>query len=265
MAKSALDFLRLATWDIIGHTDTLSETLLAEPGEWEPGKWLQYHGWRKDGQFIGTGEQNGKRHSIVNISGYQADAKYRPFLSFESYYATRVDIQVTLPKPASVDLADIYRTWQNKKSKISLIQSEKNDTLYIGARTSDVFIRLYEKPLDQLYLRLEFEFKGKAARAIWRSLQAKSTKDEIFQHYLARSPLPEKIIKLYFEAQDGDTQFAIREEIAKSDSDKLAWLQSIDASVRQAIYNHNIGSQVQELVCSWANEASNVDRLNEND
>ena len=64
-----LDFLRLATWDVTAHTFLLSDFLTQYQGEWETGKWLQYHGWRKAGYFIGTGEQNKRRHSIVNISG----------------------------------------------------------------------------------------------------------------------------------------------------------------------------------------------------
>ena len=265
MAKAALDFIRLATWDITEHTYNLSDILTSEPGEWEPGKWLQYHGWRKDSQFIGTGEQNQKRHSIINVSGYRADSKYKSFLKFETYYSTRIDIQITIPKPADIDLATIYNEWADKKTKISLIRSEENDTLYVGSRTSPVFIRLYEKPLDSLYLRLEFEFKGKVARGIWRALQGKATIDEIFQHYLSKSNLPDLVKHHYFAVEDGATKFAIREEVLKTDSKKLAWLQSIDATVRQAIYNDNIGPDVRRLVQSWANEAANIDIIREND
>ncbi len=263
--KSALDYLRLATWDITEHTHVLSDILTSEAGEWEPGKWLQYHGWQKDSSFVGTGEQNHKRHSIINVSGYQADAKYKSFLKFDTYYATRIDIQITIPKPSDIDLATIYKQWSNDKTKISLIQSENNDTLYIGQRTSPVFIRLYEKPLDSMHLRLEFEFKGKVARGIWRAIRSKSTIDEIFQHYLHKSSLPDSVKQHYFSVQDGETQFAIREEIEKTDCAKLSWLQSIDASVRQALYNDNIGPEVRALVMSWANEAANVDIIYEID
>lgn len=263
--KSALDFLRLATWDISEHTFLLSEILTSQPGEWEPGKWLQYHGWRKDGHFIGTGEQQGKRHSIFNLSGHKANSVYKHLFSADTYYATRIDIQITVPKPTGVDLNAIYCSLKDQEIKSSCIQSELNDTLYVGARTSDIFTRLYEKPLEQVYLRLEFEFKGKVARGIWYALKLDTTVDEVFQHYLKKSKLPEWLKKFYFEAQDGETAFAIRKEIAQSDEKKLAWLQSIDASVRQAIYNDNIGGNVRSLVMAWANEAANVDIINEQD
>lgn len=263
MSRADLDFLRLATWDIASHTNILADFLTEGVGEWEHGKWLQYHGWRRESVFLGTGYQKKRRHSVINISGYTADRNYRSLLEYDGYYATRIDVQITILKPENVVLPEVYEWLKVDEIKASIIQSEKNDTLYIGARTSDVFTRLYEKPLEQMYLRLEFEFKGKVARAIWRALQGKSTVDEIFQHYLEKSMLPPYVKKHYFEVQDGDTAFATRQEIAKTDNQKLAWLQSIDASVRQALYNHNIGNEVQSLVMSWANEAANVDTINE--
>jgi hypothetical protein len=262
--KSALDYLRLATWDINEHTFLLADIFRSShPGELDPGKWLQYHGWKRDGFFIGTGEQKQKRHSIVNISGHLADSQYAQLLPAETYYCTRLDIQITIPRPQGLCLSEVYEELKSNQVKTSLIQSELNDTLYLGARTSDVFVRLYEKPLNELYLRLEFEFKGGVARAIWRALQAKSTPDEIFQHYLGKSRLPESVKSHFYSAVDGDTAFAIRKEIEEADEKKLAWLQSCDASVRQALYNDNIGEQVRMLVMSWANEASNVDIMEE--
>jgi hypothetical protein len=263
MGKAALDYLRLATWDINEHVFLLSDILSQSPGEFEPAKWLQYHGWKRDGVFIGTGEQKGKRHSVVDISGYCAEHNYQNFLHFDSYYSTRIDLQVTIPKPDGIELSEVYKDLKDAKVKTSIIQSEINDTLYVGARTSPVFTRLYEKPLDEMYLRLEFEFKGKVAKAIWKALRAESTMDEIYQHYLKRSKLPLYITKLFYNAQDGETEFAIRKEIAHSDAKKLAWLQSCDSSVRQALYNHNIGTEVQALVMTWAAEAANVDIIKE--
>lgn len=265
MSKAALDFLRLATWDITEHTNLLAELLQDSGGKWKHSKWLQYHGWKREQFFLGTGYQNKRRHSIVNISGYQADRNWSSLLFLDSYYATRIDLQITIKQPKDIVLTDVYNEMKFDGLKVSLIQSEKNDTLYVGARTSPVFIRLYQKPLDTMHLRLEFEFKGKVARGIWYALQRKNTVDEIFQHYLGKSLLPDHIQDHYFDVEDGATAFAIRQEIAKTDKAKLAWLRSCDASVRQALYNHNIGGEVQTLVMCWANEAANVDRLLEND
>lgn len=263
MGQAALDFLRLGTWDISEHTFLLSDMLNTYTYGWEPGRWLQYHGWKREGVFIGTGEQKQKRHSIVDISGFRADANYKHLLTWQTYYATRVDLQITIPKPDEIFLPQIYDDLKEQQIKSSIIQSEKNDTLYVGARTSEVFTRLYEKPLDDMYLRLEFEFKGNTARSIWHGLRAKSTVDEIYQYFLKRSKLPIAAKRHFFSAEDGATQFAIRREIEKTDAKKLAWLQSCDESVRQAMYNHNIGEEVRNLVTAWAQEAANVDIIEE--
>jgi hypothetical protein len=265
MTKACLDYLRLATWDTTQHTFLLADILKDSNGAWEPSKWLQYHGWKRETFFVGTGEQQKKRHSIINISGYGADHNYRNLLELDGYYCTRVDLQITIPAVDEICLPWIYDQLSALDIKCSVIQSEQNDTLYVGSRSSDVFTRLYEKPLDAMYLRLEFEFKGRVARGIWSALQKESTTDEIFQHYLAKSNLPDYVKKHFYEAQDGETAFAIRKEIAKTDFAKLAWLQSCDASVRQALYNDNIGEEVQSLVRSWAWEAANVDIILEND
>ncbi len=261
--KSALDYLRLATWNITDHTNLLAELLTDSDGKWSHSKWLQYHGWKRETFFLGTGYQKKLRHSIINISGYQADRNRSNLLGLESYYCTRIDIQITIPQPKIVDLPEVYARLKADGVKTSIIQSELNDTLYVGARTSPVFIRLYQKPLDDMHLRLEFEFKGKVARGIWHALQASNTVDEIFQHYLAKSKLPDYVKSCYYDVQDGETAFAIRQEIAQTDANKLAWLQSLDASVRQALYNDNIGGEVQALVTSWAGEAANVDIIEE--
>lgn len=265
MSKAALDFLRLATWDITEHTNLLAELLQDSGGKWEHSKWLQYHGWKREQFFLGTGYQNKRRHSIVNISGYQADRNFTNMLHLDNYYATRIDLQITIPQPKNINLPEIYEWLSVDGVKTSIIQSELNDTLYVGARTSPVFTRLYQKPLDTMHLRLEFEFKGEVARGIWYALQSINTVDEVFQYYLAKSKLPDYVKAHYFDVEDGATAFAIRQEIAKTDKAKLDWLLSIDASVRQALYNHNIGNEVQSLVMSWGNEASNVDRILDNE
>lgn len=265
MVEAALDYLRLATWDITEHTFLLSDLLAEYKHGWETARWLQYRGWERRGYFLGTGEQNGKRHSVINISGFRADANYKHLLTRDTYYGTRIDLQITIPKPEICNLSNVYKELKGKGHKTSLISSEENDTLYLGARTSDVFIRLYEKPLDIMYLRLEFEFKGKVARNVWRALRTKSTTDEIYQHFLDRCKLPDDIKKHYYKSEAGSTSFAIRKEIEKEDSKKLAWLVSCDSSIRQAMYNHNIGEDVRILLMAWGNEASNVDIIEEID
>ena len=259
-----LDFLRLATWDIPAMAYSTSYLMELMPGGWEQSKWLQYHGWKNEVLFTGTGEQNKKRHSIINMSGYRADDHYNALLELDAHYCTRLDVQVTIRQPENVHLDEVYARIKNHV-KSSLIQSDENDTLYIGARASDIFTRLYEKILDAKYLRLEFEIKGKRSRAAWRALQAGSSADEIFAYYLKRVKLPSDIKELYKLAEDGETEHAMNMEIEKDDQKTLEWLQSIDGAMRKALANHNIGENVKILVDGWAGFASNLDSMKEND
>jgi len=259
-----LDFLRLATWNVAEYTHTISEMMLRDPGGWEPAKWLQYKGKRKGSIFFGMGEQKGARHCVINISGFESDEFVKGWQLSDGWYATRLDVQVTIAEPIYVNLPEIYARI-NQHVKSSLIQSDLNDTLYVGVRTSDIFTRLYEKPLDIMYLRLEFELKGSRSRAAWRAINTGAEIAEVFKFYLDRSKLPDDIRGLYVMSGVDATERAMNEEIKKDDLNTLKWLMSIDAAVMKALNNHAIGGRVSQIVESWANYSANLDIIAEND
>jgi hypothetical protein len=262
--NAKLDFLRLATWDSAELSFLTSHLMEEMNGTFEHAKWLQYKGWANDGVFLGHGEQDNSLHGVVNISGFKSDEHYVNLLEWETFYCTRMDIQVTIRQPSDVILPEVYERIR-EHTKASLIQSDENDTLYLGARTSEIFTRLYEKILDTKYLRLEFEIKGRRARAAWRALRAGSSPNEIFNYYCGKSHLPVDIIRLFELAGDGETEHAMREEIRKDDENTLKWLQSIDGAFMKALSNHNIGDQVQMILDGWLAYAGNLDRLAEED
>lgn len=262
--KAKLDFLRLATWDTAELAFLTSHLMTALDGGFEQSKWLQYKGWKKDSIFIGHGEQKNSLHGVVNVSGYKSDDYFENFLEWETFYCTRLDVQVTVRQPHDVILPEVYERIR-EFTKASLIQSDLNDTLYVGSRNSDIFTRLYEKVLDTKYLRLEFEIKGKRARSAWRALQNGSNPSEIFNYYAGKSHLPVDIIRLFELADNTVTNEAMREEIRIDDEKTLAWLQSIDACFMRALSNHNIGAQVNMILEGWLAYAGNLDRMNEED
>jgi hypothetical protein len=259
-----IDFLRLATWDTAELAFLTSYLMKSLEGGFEHSKWLQYKGWKKDSIFIGHGEQKNRLHGVVNISGYKSDDYFVNFLEWETFYCTRLDVQVTIRQPNDVILPEVYERIR-EFTKASLIQSDLNDTLYVGSRNSDIFTRLYEKVLDTKYLRLEFEIKGKRARSAWRALQNGSTASEIFNYYASKSALPVDILRLFELADDKITDKAMNEEILKDDQKTLAWLQSIDSAFMKALSNHNIGDQVKIILDGWLAYAGNLDRMNEED
>lgn len=88
---------------------------------------------------------------------------------------SRVDIAVDLFKDAKVDdLITDYQSGQTKtKSKTARVTSDLvsgGKTFYLGSRTSDMFLRAYDKAIETgsklhpLWLRMELEVKGKTAK-----------------------------------------------------------------------------------------------------
>lgn len=260
--KSKLDFLRLATWDTPEHNFMQSFLLQNIEGKWEQSKWLQYKGWKNKSVFVGQGEQKGERHCVVNVSGYRADEIYQKLIKCDVYYCTRLDVQITIKQPDNIHLDEVYQRVKDH-TKASLIQSSENDTLYLGARESAIFTRLYEKVLDTKYLRLEFEIKGGRARAAWRAIRAGATTDNVFSHYLKSVKLPSDIKELFQLAEDGETDYAMTAEILKDDEKTLKWLQSIDGAFMKAMTNHNIGNEVLMMLAGWVAYAGNLDMWNE--
>ncbi len=255
--KSQLDYLRLASWGHVPYTEVMSNLMQNWPDEWERGKWLQYAGWRKESFFIGMGEQAKKRHAIMQASGYLAHTMYPVFRDFHGWYCTRFDIQRTVKKPEWCNLPKLHKLLGKKGT--SLISSEENDTIYIGSRSSDKFIRLYEKLFDEMYLRLEFELKGKRALMAWEALNSGEDCDRVFDYYLAELRLPARYIKLYKNAEHNATEKAMNKEREHSAEKKIAWIVSLDESMRNAISDHDIGERTKVLVRAWSEYADNID------
>lgn len=228
------------------------------PGKMKPGRWLQYKGWKTESLFVGAGEQDGKRHLIISCSGAASNDLAIFVQEWKGLYCTRIDVQRTIKKNRQSNLRRVRKATRTENT--TLIQSKDNDTLYVGSRTSDCFTRLYEKPLDDMYLRLEFELKGKRARAAWLAMQHGKTASTIFVHYLNKSKLPDTVKGWYSEPSDRDEEDFEEAEVLHSARKKLRWLWSLDACMERAMANHEIGEEVKELVRSWAEFAEHLDK-----
>lgn len=227
------------------------------PDDWERGKWLQYAGWRKESFFIGVGEQAKERHAVMHSSGFLAHTMYPVFMDFDDWYCTRIDIQRTVKKPDWVDLPKLYNYLG--KNGTSLISSEENDTLYIGARASEKFTRLYEKLFEKMYLRLEFELKGKRALLAWQAIKNGEDCDRVYDYYLGQLKLPSRYIKLFKNIGHKATEKAMTEERLFSAEKKLEWIMSLDSAMKKAMADHDIGERTKEIVRSWSKHADKID------
>jgi hypothetical protein len=227
------------------------------PGGWDRGKWLQYAGWRKEQFFIGMGEQHRKRHAVMQASGSLGQKVFGMLTGFEGWYCTRIDIQRTVIRPDWVELSELFKVLGKKGT--SLISSEENDTLYLGARTSELFTRLYEKLFQEMYIRLEFELKGDRALMALQALYGGEDCDRIYEYYLDKCKLPKRYLDLFRNCDHEATQLAMTKERTHERQKKLKWLMSLDASVRLSIADHEIGETVRNLVRSWSQFADHID------
>jgi len=254
-----LDYLRLGSWDIGLYAKFVARFMRDNPGEWKQSGWLQYRGWGKKSLFIGQGEQKRKAHMIINISGAAAQEHYRQFVDIGELYCTRIDLQVTRPLPAKYTGLRVIRQACTSTNN-TLIESRDNDTLYIGSRSSELFVRLYEKVLDEKYLRLEFELKGGRARQAWLAIRDGEDLRSIYNYYVKRSRLPWGTQQHYLYNSISATSRAMVAETTISAKHRLEWIINLDASMMKAMGDHTIGEQTKTIVRAWARYADKLDR-----
>lgn len=253
-----IDFFTIATFDTIAYYKL---TVLIEHTyhKWNPKKWMQYSGRKSAcGVFHGMGEQGRRAHCIIQVSGQMAQKFYEWFAQQEnatigSFYCTRLDIQRTTFAP---DKEYRVRAYPRLRGAKSLIQSSKGTTLYIGARTSDSYWRLYDK--TDTHMRCEVELKGKLAKRAWMSLQAGERLGGIFNRFLLRSRVP-KVYVDYFRA---NAEPGTLPELEQSENlgDKLQWLASLDALVYKLANDHDTSERTARLIRRWDDYCDNIDK-----
>lgn len=145
-----------------------------------------YEGSVCGGVFVGEGLGG----AMVRSSGFSANEAFT-LLQHTKVKPTRIDLQVTvwyadnpaevIRKYAEVAIADSAVADSRTKRKITTWEGNDGGyTLYIGARSSDYFGRLYDKhkeSKDEEYknaLRFEVEIKGKRAEQAFDALSRRN-------------------------------------------------------------------------------------------
>jgi len=129
------------------------------------GKVMQYVGQMYASGFCGQAEQGGRIHTMARVTGQLANEAFERVVTYapSSTRYNRIDLQVTVSLPDSYkarSLAD-YMKINGGRCKVSLIENGGLDTVYIGARTSPKFWRIYikEDSESKRWLRFEIELK----------------------------------------------------------------------------------------------------------
>lgn len=239
--RAYLDYLRLGCWDDASALQLTSKLRTSIP-KWRQGYWLQYKGWYGDNSFYGIGEQNRRRHYVWRSAGPSSSVLFELTKGLPEVYATRLDVQVTISLPEDYDVFAVYQDHKNLGGRgTSIIESDTGSTVYFGARTSDRFARLYTKEYDKgNFLRLEFEFKGKTAKAIYSSIiLGRNGPTMIFQHFLKSFSLADYIID-WFDTGDDSEMERIYIENAQNDDHKLEWLHSLANTIIKMGNDHKM-------------------------
>lgn len=243
-----LDYLRLATWQMESYLPTIASLMRRHPTR--KAAWLQYRGRRsEDGQlFFGMGEQTRKRHHIIQFSGGLADDECAEALRLDNtFYCTRLDIQVTIKEPPEHDAIKLY-AGLHRKGK-SIVRSPGAATVYIGVRTSELFTRIYEKPMENArYLRCEFELKGRYARAAFGKMRdGLTTKAELFQQCLNQARVPEPHAK-WFTTQADQIGGLTAAESLKSLENTAAWLRNTETGILRHLGHDDTRGMVMDFI-----------------
>lgn len=219
---------------------------------------MQYKGRQNaDKIFHGMGEQSGRAHCVIQTSGSFAHVFYlwfkaQPETVQNAFYCTRIDLQRTQAQP---ETEYRLRTYKRLRGKKRLIQSDTGVTLYIGARTSDTFWRLYDK--TESHMRCELEMKGKMARRVGEALHGGESISGIWNRVLLRSKVP-KIYVDYFRSKTEPATLPDLEEVPDLDS-KIKWLATLDSLVYKLVNDHDVGDRTKTIIARWAEYAGLLD------
>lgn len=245
-----LDYIRLATYDSIAYVQ-LSALMERQYHDWKSRKWQQYSG-RKTNEniFHGTGNQAGRAHYIVSASGGATPEFYRWFRGrvetiTSAFYCTRLDVQRTQLAPTKEYRLVAYKRLGGAKH---LHQSNSGTTLYINARTSDTYWRIYDK--TKTLLRLEVELKGKQAKRAWLALGGGESIDGVWNRFLLRSKVPQ-VYAEYFRANGAKATLPAAEDKDPGMQRKLDWLKTLDGLVYKLAHDHDTAEQTATLINRW--------------
>ena len=244
-----IDYLRLATWD--SSTYAYMASMINEQVITKPGHWLQYHGRRSDdgGIFHGQGIQANKSHHVSHMSGERSHdwAKYFMRADWtEKLYCTRIDIQVTIEEPDEHCGSKLYEL-VNRKTK-SIVMSPGITTVYIGARASPLFIRIYEKVLDSRFLRCEFELKSDYARNAWHGLiEEHHTISDLFNSCLEKSSIPQNY-RDWFRSNSDRTDALSSQQLDVDLQNQLIYIRNCELALTKLLYQHSTQQATYGLI-----------------
>lgn len=282
----ACDYLSLTTysWEIYKQWEEVLRRM--ELGEPTAKAYSQYKGfmWGDDIELM-RGDQAEGMHYMLVVKGANADVCLRHMVAwglgiYGDIKCTIFDVQITLPPlPQRPRLREIVTMWEDGafspfigKGKPEVWGWMKNgiDTMYIGSKSSDVFARIYDKPIaivnnaPVLGERYEVSFREKRSNTLFQrvisnplAFSDKPMRDALLGH-IRRLP-PEMAVFLAAaqkEAVVGDPW--IVERTAKGEPNGYQWLMMCKPAIQRVAAEKGVhGENIRRMLIEAFIEAVN--------
>lgn len=160
------DWITLTSFDDTLYQETLKT--YGQVADFQQITRMQYDGRQYGSVFIGTADQSGKRHNMVQVSGAEADKFVGLWSSDPSVRCTRIDVQVTCKAVREFDMFAFAERQKQGKRTVGFIESNGLSTVYIGSWKSNEFLRVYQK--SKRVIRFEVCYKGSKSDFLHRWL-----------------------------------------------------------------------------------------------
>jgi hypothetical protein len=276
--RPMLDWLTLTSYgDKLARKGTAVLAGLPEPFS---RKVICYDGLAADaadgGCFVGQGEQNGRYHCMLQLSGALADRLGPQLIGGHETgegigNISRIDLQITIAQQLDLDAlaaalvgkirsqVTIYRTLQG---------GQVGDTLYIGSPKSDKRIRLYHKAGGT---RFETQYRRDYASST--AGRIKDTGDQTVQRVVAMHLLNEVVVIHKQIPKDGVNLLAFQtilwnwcdgtsapESNGRAVGDTERWLRHtvMDAMIRECRINENLRTEILARLHGCSRETGEI-------
>jgi len=257
--KALCDYMTLTSWSedfYVAQTAVIEHANTCDQHQHQVAQYLGVQVTNDMGSiFVGDAEIKGRRHYIMQISGERANDTdiwriVAPYIKSGVAEITRLDVQMTIPEPTSWSQSDFFNDREAKGKTVGWAQSTTSSgqclrTVYVGARTSGLFLRLYEKLASETrLLRCEFEIKRPYAPKWGRQIFAGDvTLAQILRLYIENTK-HEELIALYTPHLLGITK-AGRLQTVKEDNKTQIWLlEQVLPTFIRVINEHNSDGEV---------------------
>lgn len=273
--ETRIDWLTLTTWDTGLWFDVLNrwtDLRNLDSLEMEPVSIMGYKGFSYNGVWFmqrehHDGEHAGQIHTMIRVSGHLAHnfasflTREKKSLNINAFRCTRIDTQVTIDGHLSsartiVDILREHKGWgRGLAPSVTLIEGKVN-TIYIGSRTSERYVRFYEKgDVMNTFTRFEIEYKGTQAEQVFRLvLGSISHAQEAMRGFFDR--LPGSLIYSFPVFQSFQVFFSHSQPMPvrtiERDTNTVHWLKTqVDAAIRNLAGDHSTHNELIPLFQSW--------------